>query len=56
MQGPRLLSQVEIDNVSFNLGNNTKCAFNNLNANLNMEMLYKYLGLSKKIVVQISQK
>ena len=43
------LSQIEIDNVSFNLGNTIQNArSNNLNANLNMEMLYKYLGLSQK--------
>ena len=43
------LSQIEIDNTSYNLGNTIQNArSNNLNANLNMEMLYKYLGLSQK--------
>lgn len=42
------LSQVEIDGQNYNLGNTVQNArSNNLNTSFNMEMLYKYLGLSK---------
>ncbi len=42
------LSQIEIDGQEYNLGNTVQNArSNNLNASFNMEMLYKYLGLSK---------
>ncbi len=42
------LSQIEIDGNNYNLGNTIQNAnSNNLNATFNMEMLYKYLGLSK---------
>lgn len=42
------LSQIEIDGNSYNLGNTVQNASsNNLNATLNMDMLYKYLGLTK---------
>ena len=42
------LSQIEIEGIDYNLGNTVQNArSNNLNANFNMEMLYKYLGLSK---------
>ena len=50
------LSQIEIDNTSYNLGNTIQNArSNNLNANLNMETLYKYLGLTKKGTSSISK-
>jgi cell surface protein SprA len=42
------LSEIEIDGNNYNLGNTIQNAnSNNLNATFNMEMLYKYLGLSK---------
>ena len=42
------LSQIEIEGNSYNLGNTVQNASsNNLNATLNMDMLYKYLGLTK---------
>ncbi|MEC5164305.1 cell surface protein SprA [Flavobacterium sp. PL11] len=42
------LSQIQIDGTDYNLGNTIQNASsNNLTATLNMEMLYKYLGLSK---------
>ena len=42
------LSQIEIDGANYNLGNTIQNAnSNNLNATFNMEMLYKYLGVSK---------
>jgi cell surface protein SprA len=50
------LSKIEIDNTSYNLGNTIQNArSNNLNANFNMEMLYKYLGLSQKGTSSISK-
>ncbi|MFV8371000.1 cell surface protein SprA [Flavobacterium sp. LB2P74] len=42
------LSQIEIEGNSYNLGNTIQNASsNNLNATFNMDMLYKYLGLTK---------
>ncbi|MEM8522000.1 cell surface protein SprA [Flavobacterium sp. PL12] len=42
------LSQIQIDGADYNLGNVIQNAnSNNLNATFNMEMLYKYLGISK---------
>ncbi|TRX42382.1 T9SS outer membrane translocon Sov/SprA [Flavobacterium restrictum] len=42
------LSQVEIDGNSYNLGNTVQNANSStLNATFNMDMLYKYLGLTK---------
>lgn len=41
------LSQIEIDGIDYNLGNTVQNAnSNNLNATFNMDMLYKYLGLT----------
>ncbi|MCG9791508.1 T9SS outer membrane translocon Sov/SprA [Flavobacterium algicola] len=46
-----VLSDIEIDNVSYNLGNTVQNArAHTLNGSFNMEMLYKYLGLTKKPV------
>jgi cell surface protein SprA len=43
------LSQIEIDGTDYNLGNTVQNArSNNLNASFNMDMLYKYLGISQK--------
>ncbi|WP_369752598.1 cell surface protein SprA [Flavobacterium sp. WC2409] len=42
------LSQIEIGGVDYNLGNTVQNARSNtLNATFNMDMLYKYLGLTK---------
>ncbi|MBC7747701.1 MAG: cell surface protein SprA, partial [Methylotenera sp.] len=42
------LSQINIDGADYNLGNTIQNASsNNLNAAFNMDMLYKYLGLTK---------
>jgi cell surface protein SprA len=42
------LSQIEIDGIGYNLGNTVQNASSsNLNTTLNMDMLYKYLGLTK---------
>ena len=42
------LSKISIDGTDYNLGNTVQNASsNNLNATLNMDMLYKYLGLTK---------
>lgn len=42
------LSQIAIDGTSYNLGNTIQNAnSNNLNATLNMESLYRYLGITK---------
>jgi cell surface protein SprA len=42
------LSEIEIRGTSYNLGNTVQNASStNLNASFNMEMLYKYLGISK---------
>ena len=42
------MSEIEIDAVTFNLGNTIQNAnSNNLNATFNMDTLYKYLGLTK---------
>ena len=42
------LSQIEIDGIGYNLGNTVQNASSsNLNATFNMDMLYKYLGLTK---------
>ncbi|RDI52174.1 T9SS outer membrane translocon Sov/SprA [Flavobacterium glaciei] len=42
------LSQIEIEGNSYNLGNTVQnSSSNNLNATFNMDMLYKYLGLTK---------
>ena len=42
------LSQIEIEGASYNLGNTIQNAnSNNLNATLNMENLYRFLGLTK---------
>ena len=42
------LSQIQIDGQDYNLGNTIQNASsNNLNATFNMEMLYKYLGVTK---------
>ncbi len=42
------LSQIKIDGTDYNLGNTVQNASsNNLNATMNMDMLYKYLGLTK---------
>jgi cell surface protein SprA len=41
------LSQIEIEGTSYNLGNTVQNArSNNLNSSFNMDMLYKYLGIS----------
>nr|WP_288834308.1 cell surface protein SprA [uncultured Flavobacterium sp.] len=43
------LSEIVVDGTGFNLGNTVQNArTNTLNASFNMDMLYKYLGLSKK--------
>lgn len=43
------LSEIVVDGTGYNLGNTVQNArTNNLNASFNMDMLYKYLGLSKK--------
>ena len=43
------LSEIVVDGTGYNLGNAVQNArTNNLNASFNMDMLYKYLGLSKK--------
>ena len=42
------MSEIEIDAVTYNLGNTIQNAnSNNLNATFNMDTLYKYLGLTK---------
>ena len=42
------LSQIEIGGIDYNLGNTIQNArSNNLNATFNMDLLYKYLGLTK---------
>ena len=42
------LSQIKIDGQDYNLGNTIQNASsNNLNASFNMDMLYKYLGVTK---------
>lgn len=42
------LSQIQIDGQDYNLGNTVQNASsNNLNASFNMDMLYKYLGVTK---------
>ena len=42
------LSQISIDGTDYNLGNTIQNAnSNNINTTFNMEMLYKYLGISK---------
>ncbi|MGM8360387.1 cell surface protein SprA [Flavobacterium sp. ARAG 55.4] len=47
------LSEIVVDGVGYNLGNTVQNArTNNLNASFNMDMLYKYLGLSKKPAVR----
>ncbi len=43
------LSNIEIDGKNYNLGNTIQNAIShNLNANMNMDSFYKYLGLTKK--------
>ncbi len=43
------LSEIVVDGMNYNLGNTIQNArTNNLNASFNMDMLYKYLGLSPK--------
>ncbi len=43
------LSEIVVDGVDYNLGNTVQNArTNNLNTSFNMDLLYKYLGLSKK--------
>ena len=47
------LSEIVVDGTGYNLGNAVQNArTNNLNASFNMDMLYKYLGLSKKAPVR----
>ena len=42
------LSQIEINGIEYNLGNTIQNAnSNNLNATFNMDMLYKYLGVTR---------
>ena len=42
------LSEIQIDGISYNLGNTVQNASShNLNAALNMDLFYKYLGLTK---------
>ena len=42
------LSEIQIDGINYNLGNTIQNASShNLNAALNMDLLYKYLGLTK---------
>ena len=50
------LSQIEIGGVDYNLGNTVQNARSNtLNATFNMDMLYKYLGLTKNNAKVISK-
>jgi cell surface protein SprA len=43
------LSEIDVEGTAYNLGNSVQNArTNNLNASFNMDMLYKYLGLTKK--------
>jgi cell surface protein SprA len=43
------LSNIEIEGVDYNLGNTIQNAIShNLNANMNMDLFYKYIGLTKK--------
>jgi cell surface protein SprA len=51
------LSNIEIEGVDYNLGNTIQNAIShNLNANMNMDLFYKYIGLTKKSQSQAKPK
>ena len=51
------LSNIEIGGVDYNLGNTIQNAIShNLNANMNMDLFYKYIGLTKKAQLKATPK
>ncbi|TRX26614.1 cell surface protein SprA [Flavobacterium franklandianum] len=51
------LSNIEIEGVDYNLGNTVQNAIShNLNANMNMDLFYKYIGLTKKAQLKAKPK